>query len=205
MKNLLLVATAALALLVTGCTPGAAPSPASTTAPPSSAETDAAPSVAPTSPDPTHSEPTAAESTGAQPAGGCPDDRYALVKFSERGTGSNELSATGNDLTALFAKGHYVLSAPGRSAYKLTNGSQQADMLLKGTMSGRYTGKGDDLNYTLAKSDGKVTLKAAGQSRSESMKSAASTLAPQGKVPTTCTGDEMTMELPLALLEFERH
>lgn len=193
MKTLLLAAAAAAALLAAGCTPGAAPSPPATAAPPPAAETTVAPTVAPT---PAESSPE----TDAT----CPDGRYTLVKFSERGTGKNELVATGDDLTAMFAQGQYVLFAPGRSAYTLTNGTQEADLLIQGTIAGRYDGKGDALRYTRGKVNGKLTFSAAGQSRSESMESAARTLAPQGKVPTTCDGDEMTMRLPLALLEFER-
>lgn len=200
MRNLRLAATLGTALLAAGCTSPAEPSPTQTSTAP------AAPSAAPTSvvpsPEPTAAEPTEAEPTAAQPAGGCPDGQYTLVKFSERDTGN--LVATGDDLTAMFAQGQYVLFAPGRSAYTLTNGTQEADMLIKGTIAGRYTGKGDGLRYNRGKVNGKITFKAAGRSRSESMESAAATLAPQGKVPTTCTGDRMTMELPLALLEFER-
>lgn len=77
-------------------------------------------------------------------------------------------------------------------------------MVIKGTIAGRYDGKGEDLTYTRGKVDGTVTLEAGGKRQSDSMESFAATLAPQGKISTSCTGDRMTMKLPLALVEFER-
>jgi hypothetical protein len=47
-------------------------------------------------------------------------------------------------------------------------------------------------------------LKADGQTRKETMTQLTKTLAPSGQVPTTCTGDKMTITMKTNTLELER-
>ena len=127
-----------------------------------------------------------------------------LTRFSGTGLGAMRLTGTGNDLKATFADGAYLMQASGRSPYTVvTDGGQQAKLTLKGTMRGTYTGVGDTISFKAVGAQGTAKLVAGGQTQTLPMTQLTKTLAPSGQVPTTCTGDQMTITMRTITLELE--
>jgi hypothetical protein len=140
-RSFLLAAVASL--LAAGCTPDGT----GTAVTPSAPQT----SVAPASPAPSSARPTTTNPPQVDPAGVCPDGRYVLTRFSGTGLGSTRLSGTGDDLKATFADGAYLMRAAGRSPYTLvTERGEKAELTMKGTMRGTYSGIGDKLTFKVA-------------------------------------------------------
>jgi hypothetical protein len=207
MRNHALLLAAVASLLAAGCTPDGT----GTAVTPSAPQTSVAPaSPAPSSPAPSSAAPSSARPTitnppQVDPAGVCPDGRYVLTRFSGTGLGSRKLTGTGDDLKATFADGAYLMRAAGRSPYALvTQGSEKAELTLKGTMRGTYRGIGDKLTFKVAGAQGSAKLAADGQTRTLTMTQLTKTLAPSGQVPTTCTGDRMTIAMKTITLELEQ-
>lgn len=115
------------------------------------------------------------------------------------------LTGTGNDLKATFADGAYLMQAAGGSPYTVvTDAGQKAKLTLKGTMRGTYTGAGDTLSFKAVGAQGTAKLVAGGQTQTLPMTQLTKTIAPSGRVTTTCTGDRMTVAMKTITLEL-RH
>jgi hypothetical protein len=199
-SRLLGLGASAVLILLAGCGNGT-PTPAATSTAPAPESTT---SVAQVSQAPSSARPTTTRPKG-DPAGVCPDGRYVLRRFSGTSLGAMRLTGTGNDLKATFADGAYLMRAAGRSPYTVVTGAgQQAKLTLKGTMHGTYTGVGDTVSFTAVGAQGTAKLVADGQTQTLPMTQLTKTLAPSGRVSTTCTGDRMTITMKTITLEL-RH
>jgi hypothetical protein len=186
--------------MLAGCGDGT-PTPAATSTAPVPESTT---SVAQASPAPSSARP-ATTRPKVDSAGVCPDGRYVLRRFSGTGLGAMRLTGTGNDLKATFADGAYLMQAAGGSPYTVvTDAGQKAKLTLKGTMRGTYTGAGDTLSFKAVGAQGTAKLVAGGQTQTLPMTQLTKTIAPSGRVTTTCTGDRMTVAMKTITLEL-RH
>jgi hypothetical protein len=166
MKRLLFVVVAALILAVAGCSnspsAGGTPSPAQPTS--SAPASDPAPAATPSS---------------ATRNVNCLDGRYHLVRFVGVGEKRTYGTGEGGDVTVTFNEGSYLLGGAGRDPIKLTLASQNADLLVDGTISGRYRLEGNRANLTVEESTGSATLGIGSTKQSVSMPEIGSVLPPR--------------------------
>jgi uncharacterized lipoprotein NlpE involved in copper resistance len=185
MRRLFLVAVAALMLTVVGCSgissPGDTPSP---TQPESSA--------------------TARSSTpsAAAPVTSCLKGSYRLIRFVGAGEKGTFGTGEGGDVTVTFNNGSYLLRGAGKDPIKLTLAGQTADLLVDGTISGKYRVQGDKATFTVGESTGSATLSVGSSKRSVSIADVGSVLAPDGKAVLSCANDALIVTLQDVRLEF---
>jgi uncharacterized lipoprotein NlpE involved in copper resistance len=188
MRQLLLVALAALMLAVAGCSGRQS---ASDTPSPTQPETSA------TTSDPT---PTATPAPAA-PAADCLDGRYRLVRFVGVGDKGTFGTGEGGDVAVTFNDGAYVLRGAGKDPIKLTLAGQSADLLVNGTISGDYRVEGDRATFTVGESAGSATLTVGSSKGSVSIAEVGSVLAPDGEAGLACTKDALIVTLQDVRLE----
>ena len=188
MRQLLLVALAAL-MAVAGCSNGQAagdtPSP-----------TQPATSAATSNPTPTTTPAPAA------PAADCLDGRYRLVRFVGVGDKGTFGTGEGGDVTVTFDNGAYLLRGAGKDPIKLTLAGQTADLLVDGTISGDYRVEGTKARFTLGRGTGSATLSVGSSKESVSMAEVGNVLAPNGEAGLACANDALIVTLQDVRLEF---
>jgi hypothetical protein len=188
MRQLLLVALAAL-MAVAGCSNGQAagdtPSP-----------TQPATSAATSNPTPTTTPAPAA------PAADCLDGRYRLVRFVGVGDKGTFGTGEGGDVTVTFDNGDYLLRGAGKDPIKLTLAGQTADLLVDGTISGDYRVEGTNARFTLGKGTGSATVSVGSSKESVSMAEVGNVLAPNGEAGLACANDALIVTLQDVRLEF---
>ena len=189
MRQLLLVALAALMLAAGGCSGSQS---VGDRPPPTQPETSASTSNPP---------PTATPSPAA-PAADCLDGRYRLVRFvgvGDRGTfGTGE----GGDVAVTFNDGAYLLRGAGKDPIKLSLAGQNADLLVDGSISGEYRVAGTKATFTLGEGSGSATLSVGSSKESVSMAQVGNVLAPDGEAALSCADDALIVTLQDVRLEF---
>ena len=187
MRQLLLVALAAL-MAVAGCSnsqsAGETPSPAQ---PATSATT---------------SNPTLTTPAPAAPAADCLDGRYRLVRFIGVGDKGTFGTGEGGDVAVTFDNGAYVLRGAGEDPVKLTLAGQSADLLVDGSISGDYRIAGTKAIFTVGKGTGSATLSVGSSKESVSMAQVGNVLAPDGEAGLSCANDALIVTLQDVRLEF---
>jgi len=187
MRQLLLVALAAL-MAVAGCSnsqsAGETPSPAQ---PATSATT---------------SNPTLTTPAPAAPAADCLDGRYRLVRFIGVGDKGTFGTGEGGDVAVTFDDGAYVLRGAGEDPIKLTLAGQSADLLVDGSISGDYRTAGTKAIFTVGKGTGSATLSVGSSKESVSMAQVGNVLAPDGEAGLACANDALIVTLQDVRLEF---
>jgi hypothetical protein len=189
MRQLLLVALAALMLAVAGCSGRQS---ASDTPSPTQPETSA------TTSDPT---PTATPAPAA-PAADCLDGRYRLVRFVGVGDKGTFGTGEGGDVAVTFNDGGYLLRGAGKDPIKLTLAGQTADLLVDGSISGDYRVEGTKATFTLSEGTGAATLSVGSSKESVSMAQVGNVLAPDGEAGLSCANDALIVTLQDVRLEF---
>jgi hypothetical protein len=185
MRQLLLVALAALVLAAAGCSgsefAGDTPSPT----PPETSAAASDPAPAP-----------------AAPAANCLDGRYRLVRFVGVGDKGTFGTGEGGDVAVTFDDGAYLLRGVGKDPIKLTLAGQSADLLVDGTIGGDYRVAGTKATFTLGEGTGSATLSVGSSKESVSMAEVGNVLAPDGEAGLSCANDALIVTLQDVRLEF---
>jgi hypothetical protein len=189
MRQLLLVALAALMLAGGGCSGSQS---AGDTPSPTQPETSAATS----NPTPT------ATPAPAAPAADCLDGRYRLVRFVGVGDKGTFGTGEGGDVAVTFNEGAYLLRGAGKDPIKLTLAGQTADLLVDGSISGDYRVESTKATFTLGEGTGSATLSAGSSKESVSMAQVGNVLAPDGEAGVSCASDALIVTLKDVRLEF---
>jgi hypothetical protein len=95
-----------------------------------------------------------------------------------------------------------LLRGAGKDPIKLTLAGQTADLLVDGTISGKYRVQGDKATFTVGESTGSATLSVGSSKRSVSIADVGSVLAPDGKAVLSCANDALIVTLQDVRLEF---
>jgi hypothetical protein len=185
MRQLLLVALAALMLSVAGC----------------SASQSAGDTPSPTQPESATASHPAALSPAA-PAANCLDGRYRLVRFVGVGDKGTFGTGEGGDVAVTFNDGAYLLRGAGKVPIKLTLAGQTADLLVDGSVSGDYRIAGTKATFTLGKGSGSARLSVGSSKESLSMAEVGNVLAPDGEAGLSCGSDALIVTLQDVRLEF---
>lgn len=196
MKKLCLAATAALSLILVGCSGDPAPpAPAGSSAPPASAAPSAEPSAEPS-----------VESTTAAPAADCLDGRYHVTTFKAVGADQSTARGKGGDLTLSFDDGSYVMQSKGKDPASITVSGETGELVLDGKVVGSYqSAGGSKVKFTAGKSSGSAKVRdAKGKERSLSLAQVAAVLAPTGEATATCDGDKLTLKTERLTLDLKK-
>jgi hypothetical protein len=185
MRQMLLVALAALILAAAGCSgsepAGDTPSPTR----PGTSATARDPAPAP-----------------AAPAANCLDGRYRLVRFVGVGDKGTFGTGDGGDVAVTFNDGAYLLRGAGKDPIKLTMAGQSADLLVDGAIGGDYRAEGTKATFTIGEATGSATLSVGSSKESVSMAEVGNVLAPDGKAGLACANDALIVTLQDVRLEF---
>jgi hypothetical protein len=184
MRQLLLVALAALMLSVAGC----------------SASQSAGDTPSPTQPETTAIDPPPMATPA--PAANCLDGRYRLVRFVGVGDKGTFGTGEGGDVAVTFNDGAYLLRGAGKDPIKLILAGQTADLLVDGSISGDYRVEGTRATFTLGEGSGSATLSVASSKESVSIAQVGNVLAPDGEAGLSCGNDALIVTLQDVRLEF---
>jgi hypothetical protein len=182
--KLSLLATAAVVLVVAGCSSGAS-TPTVTPAP----------------------APSTSASSATASAGPCPDGAYVMTAFEGRGEAAAAGKGTGGNIAADFTSGKFTISSDGSQPAKLDLGPVNAEMRFNGEITGTYEGDPSALALKTTGAHGDVAIKGFGVSRSYSAGGLANQLIGQSATAqVTCddTAGTAVVVLPNATLTLAR-